>query len=326
MRRVLIVVWLAGCATPAREEKKDLATQRTAALQASVAEVNRAMVQLQAARAEAERYCAPWKTRQISFEEERVVGHQQAEALISSVGPLAVEPGVQGGVKNERAKWLAVVGKNLARASARPDLPWTFGILESDTPATFSAPGGYVFITTGLLGSLSNEAQVAGFLAHEIVHVTSKHQLETWREAMHTSCAVARTAKAVAATEPSLAATLGDAAAADQFAPDGQLVPGERHQGFASFLSTQVAKLASLGGADRAAELATDAAAAHLVAFAGYDLTELESALRAVPAAPRHPPTDERVAALEKLRTGELAPFAGKARPDISRYTVGLKK
>ena len=66
----------------------------------------------------------------------------------------------------------------MASQSERPDLPWHFGVIESDDLNAFSAPGGYVMITKGLYRKMSNEAQLAGVLGHEIGHVVAKHQLK----------------------------------------------------------------------------------------------------------------------------------------------------
>ena len=65
----------------------------------------------------------------------------------------------------------------LAQQTERPDLPWHFGVLDSDSVNAFAAPGGYVFITKGLLLRMRNEAELAGTMAHEISHVLKKHHL-----------------------------------------------------------------------------------------------------------------------------------------------------
>ena len=65
----------------------------------------------------------------------------------------------------------------VASTSKRADLPWLFGVLDSDGINAFAAPGGYIVITRGLYRLLENEAQLAAVLAHEISHVVSKHHL-----------------------------------------------------------------------------------------------------------------------------------------------------
>lgn len=70
------------------------------------------------------------------------------------------------------------VGRWVALQSERPDLPWRFGVIESNDINAFAAPGGYVVITRGLYNKLASEAQLAGVLAHEIGHVIHKHHLK----------------------------------------------------------------------------------------------------------------------------------------------------
>lgn len=69
------------------------------------------------------------------------------------------------------------VGRYVAAQSARPDLNWTFGVIESTSVNAFAAPGGYVFITRGLYASLKSEAELAGVLGHEIGHVNARHHV-----------------------------------------------------------------------------------------------------------------------------------------------------
>jgi predicted Zn-dependent protease len=63
----------------------------------------------------------------------------------------------------------------LAKASDRPNLAWTFIVLDTDGVNAFASPGGLVHVTRGALGLVKNEAELAAVLAHEIGHVTRKH-------------------------------------------------------------------------------------------------------------------------------------------------------
>ena len=63
------------------------------------------------------------------------------------------------------------------RAARVPNLPWTFVVLDTDGVNAFAAPGGYVHITRGALALIKNEAELAGVLGHEIIHVTEKHTI-----------------------------------------------------------------------------------------------------------------------------------------------------
>ncbi|MBI3013203.1 MAG: M48 family metalloprotease [Elusimicrobia bacterium] len=78
--------------------------------------------------------------------------------------------------KNEdRTRYLQLVGLTVARAAARKEITYRFAILDSPILNAFAAPGGYIFVTRGLLAALKNEAQLAAVLGHEIVHVDQKH-------------------------------------------------------------------------------------------------------------------------------------------------------
>lgn len=69
------------------------------------------------------------------------------------------------------------LGSQLAQASERPELPWTFRVADDPTPNAFAAPGGYIFITRGLLALLRTEAELVSILGHEIGHVTARHSV-----------------------------------------------------------------------------------------------------------------------------------------------------
>ncbi|MGE5361466.1 MAG: M48 family metalloprotease [Bacteroidales bacterium] len=74
-------------------------------------------------------------------------------------------------------RYLALVGTVLAQASSRPSLPWKFIVLDTDGVNAFAAPGGYIHVTRGALALVANEAELAGVIAHELIHVTEKHTI-----------------------------------------------------------------------------------------------------------------------------------------------------
>jgi predicted Zn-dependent protease len=78
-------------------------------------------------------------------------------------------------------------GLALARISEVTDLPYTFTILNDDKVNAFALPGGYVYITRGLLALAENEAEMAGVLAHEIGHVTARHTAQRYSTAQATN-------------------------------------------------------------------------------------------------------------------------------------------
>jgi predicted Zn-dependent protease len=85
---------------------------------------------------------------------------------------------------DELQQYVNDVGYWVATRSSRKDLPWTFGVIDSNGINAFAAPGGYIVITRGLFNLLENEAQLAGVLAHEISHVVRKHHLEALQKVM----------------------------------------------------------------------------------------------------------------------------------------------
>ena len=132
---------------------------------------------------EMQQECEALKARSISFEEESAFG-----------GAVSVNWVSQGGGLTGRADAKALhvqlnkLGKNLAAQSSRPHLPWTFGVLQSPGVNAVSGPGGYVFVSEGLLAQLDNEAQLAGVLAHEIAHITGKHALDEYQAYLVEQC------------------------------------------------------------------------------------------------------------------------------------------
>ena len=71
--------------------------------------------------------------------------------------------------------YVSTVGMAMARASERPDLPWEFHVIDDASINAFAAPGGFIFITRGILSVMGSEAELAAVLGHEIGHVTAKH-------------------------------------------------------------------------------------------------------------------------------------------------------
>ncbi len=71
--------------------------------------------------------------------------------------------------------YVASVGMAMAKSSERPDLPWEFHVVDDASINAFAAPGGFIFVTRGILAVLNSEAELAGVMGHEIGHVTAKH-------------------------------------------------------------------------------------------------------------------------------------------------------
>jgi predicted Zn-dependent protease len=69
------------------------------------------------------------------------------------------------------------LGAELAARSERPDLPWTFRVLDDPLINAFALPGGFIYVTRGILAHFESEAELAGVLGHEIGHVTARHSV-----------------------------------------------------------------------------------------------------------------------------------------------------
>jgi predicted Zn-dependent protease len=72
-------------------------------------------------------------------------------------------------------RYVNLVGKSLVMHADRSEIEFHFAILDSDTVAAYSAPGGFVFITQGMFKAIHNEAELAAVLAHEIAHINLRH-------------------------------------------------------------------------------------------------------------------------------------------------------
>lgn len=104
----------------------------------------------------------------ISEEQEIAMGAEGAKGVAQSIG-LVDDQSLQNYVQG--------LGRRLAADSERPHLPWSFNVVDDPTPNAFAFPGGYIFITRGLMGLMRNEAELATVLGHEIGHVTARHSV-----------------------------------------------------------------------------------------------------------------------------------------------------
>jgi len=100
------------------------------------------------------------------------VGREQHPKILAEFG---------GAYDHARASaYVNAVGQQLARNSDLPNLNFTFTVLDSDVINAFALPGGYVYISRGLLALANTEAELAGVLAHEIGHVTARHSAQRY--------------------------------------------------------------------------------------------------------------------------------------------------
>ena len=74
--------------------------------------------------------------------------------------------------------YVSGLGRELAVTTERPRLPWTFTVMDDPTVNAFALPGGYIFVTRGILGHMNSEAELATVVGHEIGHVTARHSVQ----------------------------------------------------------------------------------------------------------------------------------------------------
>ncbi|HWM41489.1 MAG TPA: M48 family metalloprotease [Burkholderiales bacterium] len=118
--------------------------------------------------------------KDIDEPEEIAIGRDVASRLLGAA-PLVPDPRLQ--------RYVNHVGRWLAAQTERPDLPWQFGVLDHGNVNAFAVPGGTIFITRGLLEKMRSEAELAGVLGHEIVHVLKKHHLKAIQKGAQTALA-----------------------------------------------------------------------------------------------------------------------------------------
>lgn len=110
----------------------------------------------------------------ISPNQEVDLGKQINHELVSSQVQLYRNPEVN--------RYVQQVGRRLAANSDRPNLPYTFQIVQDESINAFATLGGYVYVHTGLLKTADNEAELAGVLAHEIGHIGGKHVVKQMQQ------------------------------------------------------------------------------------------------------------------------------------------------
>lgn len=225
---------------------------------------------------------------------------QQASADIDEPKEIELGAGIASNLlgaapllKNQRVqKYVNNVGMWLALHTERPNLPWRFGVLDDDDVNAFAAPGGYVFVTKGLLAQMRSEAELAGVLAHEMSHILRKHYLEAIKKGARTGLIA-------------------------EFA--GQALEGRG-------ADPALQKLVSAGtevyarGLDKDDEFEADRMGVVIAARAGYDPYGLPAMLQALQGMnaqdsslallfKTHPALDERLSLLDRLMTGQFDAF-----------------
>jgi beta-barrel assembly-enhancing protease len=229
---------------------------------------------------------------QIDEPREIEIGRQLASVLLGSK-PLHRDMALQRYV-NRLGRWISL-------QSARPQLPWAFGVLDDPGFNAFAAPGGYIFVTKGLIDQV-DEAELAGILAHEITHVTEKHHLK----------ALSAKARAGLAT---------------------QLAASQLRSNVAGAISAQMLALGRnlySSGLDQSDEFEADRQGVALAARAGFDPYGLPSVLLDLQGAAAdnplfaltlatHPPARVRLEQLEAGMGSRFDVLTGKPAISISQ-------
>jgi hypothetical protein len=188
------------------------------------------------------------------------------------------------------------IGRWMASHSSRPELPWTFGVIDAPEVNAFAAPGGYILITRGMYALLANDDEVAGVLGHEISHVVQRDHYN-----------VIRKQEMASASEDAIA--------------DNVNVGGGLAGSLAKDYVRRHGAAVMLTSLDRSAEYRSDEAAEIYLARSGYNPLGLYSVLQKMTALgtrsaslaelyKTHPPLDERLDRIDKRA------FAG-----LERYT-----
>lgn len=245
----------------------------------------------------------------ISTEKEQEIGANLARQIEESVGVL--EDG-------ELVAYVESLGRRLSEHSPRQDVEYTFNVLDMVEPNAFALPGGYVYVSRGLIALVNSEDELAGVIAHEIAHVAARHAVQRVNVA--------------AATSPVWIATGITGLATSIVAPRlGQMVAG----------IGQMASGAVLAPYSRDQEKQADRIGQDLAATVGYDPIGISTFLETLDRYERlqseerrrrsffatHPSTPDRVSRTARqaadLTPADEKPIA-KDRPDLLTRLDGL--
>jgi len=105
----------------------------------------------------------------VSESQEIEMGRQSAQQVAQTIG-LYDDAAAQA--------YVSSVGMKMAKASERPNLPWEFHIVNDASVNAFALPGGFIYVTRGLMTSINDEAELATVVGHEIGHVTNRHSVQ----------------------------------------------------------------------------------------------------------------------------------------------------
>jgi len=188
-------------------------------------------------------------------------------------------------------KYVNLVGKSLALNSSRDDIEFRFSVLDADFVNAYSAPGGYIFITTGAIAAMQDEAELAAVLAHEVAHITEKHIVKEFKIKGQEKGATSGISRLMGSSKTST-----------------QTIFTQAVDNAVNMLLDKGFKQEDELGADRVALL--------LLATTGYDPSALARYLKRIKKQSQkkknegkhkatHPPTSQRIKALKKIAKEE---------------------
>lgn len=177
----------------------------------------------------------------MSKEQELTLGAQYHEQLMEQQYDAYDDPALQ--------EYTSRLGQRLARESHRPDIDYTFTVVDSPQVNAFALPGGYIYMTRGIMAYFNSEAEFAGVLGHELGHVTARHSVRQQ-----------------------------SAATASSFLGNILLATTDAGAGAANLFQT--VQLAAIRGYGRDQELEADRLGAEYLARTGYDPEEMLGVVR----------------------------------------------
>lgn len=131
-----------------------------------------------------------------SVADQEKMGAEYSKQVEKELGQSVKDPLLQS--------YIDSVGQKIARVCHTPDEGFSYKAIDSNTVNAFALPGGYIYITTGLLKTLNTESQLAGILSHETAHVTCRHSAVTMSRDLIINAGVSAAGKGVAGTAASI--------------------------------------------------------------------------------------------------------------------------
>lgn len=228
-----------------------------------------------------------------TYEEQVVLGEGVAIKSFQTQGELHSNQELQ--------RYVNLVGKTIVDQISDKPIPYSFAVVINETPNAWAGPGGFIFITTGLLKKMEDEAELAGVLAHEIAHVEQGHMIKMLRRGNFFQGI----------------SDIGSASSDDM-------------KKYSDTVSEAQAILFEKG-LDRGMETEADALGVEIATVAGYDPSGLKRILQKLDSgssgggwlSSTHPSISNRIRRIDDLLNGELEGFSGVVqRERFQKYTA----